>query len=186
MKILVLILLATATARADLVMYNFTGVSTLVGAGNETTVRLAGVLIWDVDTGRSWEVSHFTYYGGAARRLIVADLSESQLFTATGRSNRTFTAVLQSGTNFSNFTYGLNASLKIRPGRSVTLPRTARVTGHFLKPFAEFGFFHVFGPSSGTYSFAPVTTQAVNARGLTLDEAVAVWRTRYQNAGFVE
>ena len=181
---LLLLLAIPAAAKADLAIYNFTGVQTLIGNGNEITVRPVGVLLWDVDTGQAWQLARFTLAG--QRRFVVVNQSDAQLFTGFGRSNRTFTAVYQPSTNTTSFTFGLNANLKIRPGRNVTLPRTARNTSHTLIPFGAGGLFHLFGPASGTYTFAPVTSQAANARGLSLEAAIAEWRARYTSAGFVE
>ena len=148
------------------------------------TVRATGVLLWDVDTGRAWELAAFSLNG--QRRLVVAEQAGAQLYQSAGRAGRSFTGVTTftatATSTAASFTFGLNANLPIRPGRTVRLPRTARRHGHVLL----IGDPPQFGPATASYSFSPSRSQSANAKARTLEQAVDEWRAIYAARGYVE
>lgn len=188
--LLFLCLLSSPGARAELALYNFTGKIDLAGSGFTATIRQKGVLVWDVDSGQAWQLAAFTT--GGSKRLVVADQSASRLFQSQS-ATKTYTAVVgQTATNSgtittesSSFTFGMNAELTLRPGRTIVLPRVARNTGFAINQVNATGL-TVMGPASGTYSFSSRQTVAANTAGLTAAAAIDQWRVKYQALGYLE
>lgn len=177
--------LATGSARAALVIYNFTGSQTVVGNGIETTAHLHGALFWDIDTGNAFQVGAFTVAG--SKRFVVVDQSGSRLWQTAGANGHTFTAILSS-TNASDklsasFTYGKNSNLSIGTGYTIALPRTAKATGFaVLSPDSSASF----GPAALIYSFSQSQTKVANESGTTLSNAVTNFRTKLIAQGYID
>lgn len=179
-----LLALSPIGARAELALYNLTARQTVAGLGVETTLVHSGVLLWDIDTGRAWQLNAFRTAAG--KQFTVRDQSDALLYHAQGRLH-TFTAVL-SITNAPDrqaitFAFGRDATFALRPGRTVTLPRTARFNGY---AFIRFPAGDVFGPITGAYSFSPSRTRLSHTAGHTLEQALAWWRAYYTTKGYTE
>lgn len=180
-----LLILPALCARGELAIYNLTAAQTVVGAGTETTLRHTGLLLWDVDTGQAWQIQAFRV--GATKQFVVVDQSGSAFYQAQGRATRTFTAVITATNAFdrqsSTFTFGRNVALPIRPGRTVSLPRTGRFTGYAL---LQLPLGTAFGPITGAYSFSGSRTAAAYKAGQTLEVALSNARARYLALGYTE
>ena len=187
---LVLSVVFCLSARADLAIYNFTGTLTVAGSGFVTVARPKGVLLWDVDTGQAWQLAVFTVFG--TKRLVVVDQSESRLFQSQS-ATKTYTAVLgHTVTNTGaltaesfSFTFGVNSELPLRPGRTISLPRTAKNTGFALTQVNASGV-TLMGPATGMYSFSAKQSATANNAGQSLDAALQQFRAKYQALGYVE
>ena len=208
------ILIATNASAGPLVVYNFTGIVTKVGGLGTSKlnhrISTKGVLIYDVESGRAFQVTGYNYgssanspWTGVRRRpFVVKSMSDTGLFQTMAGSTDAFPQGTKSYTGVArlysseavlyvspnryeaSFLFGVNANLDIYPYGLVLLPRTAKLTGFELA--VEYDGATIMGPVVATYSFSYSQSKAFNLVGTSLADAVQIYRARFSELGYVE
>jgi hypothetical protein len=188
MKFLLLLLsgLAVTVAQAELVIYRFSESSQSIGGGAQLRLRATGYLVLDYTEFTGKIITAATIRG--QKVMTIVDLLDITEYTVAGLT-KTYTA-LQRRTVIADpeeetlgFTFSPNTSLRLEFGQFINYPRT--FSEYFQSARLE-GANYVLYAGRRSYGFRSADTFQANTEGLTVDQAIAVYRDVFARKGYVQ
>jgi hypothetical protein len=180
------LLFATTSARADVVIYRVKNTGKLLGASNEITLRAKGFVIFDPDTRQGYTIQAATVLG--LKFFTTATFTNTRIYRLNGARGKTYTAfassVLADGQDKNQYSSGRNSLLLIKEGRSELLPKVIVGSGATVISSDPEDAIAIEGKATAVFS--STDTKTANANVETVDDAYQRIKADLEAQGYTE
>jgi len=179
--LVVLVMAGAASARADLLIYQYRTVNTAAGNSTEFTYSYRGYLIWDLASNHLSWVSYSVQ--GSTRRYSLTE-GTPIVATVAGARGRNYTVFTGAGSSdgryYQDFNRGQNVSLTHKTGQTIQFPRTFKGQSHTLLTGAT----PRVTDNLHVTVYSPARTKAANDTGQTTEDVVAGLQAELEAQGY--